>query len=78
MSSDWQKFVVERLKQHGLALQDASSSFHKWAEAQAKWVEKIQCLETTQQTVDLQIQTELGRIGKLLQAGDRHSQGLEQ
>ena len=78
VSSDWQKLVVERLKQHGLALQDANSSFQKWADTQAIWVEKIQCLETTQQSADVQIQTELGRIGNLLQAGDRHSQGLEQ
>ena len=44
VSNDWQKTVVERLKQ------DASSSFQKWADAQAIWIEKIQCLETTQQS----------------------------
>ena len=48
VSNDWQKPVVERLKQHGLALQDASSSFQKWADTRVTWVEKIQCLETTQ------------------------------
>ena len=34
VSSDWQKAIVERLKQHGLALPEASTSFLKWANTQ--------------------------------------------
>ena len=78
MNSEWQKAIVERLKQHGLALQEVSVSLQKWSDAQVAWVEKIRQLETTPQSADLHVRTELGKIGNLLQAGDRHSQGLEQ
>lgn len=47
VNSEWQKAIVERLKQHVLTLQDASTSFQKWSEAHGVWTERIQRLETT-------------------------------
>ena len=55
MNIEWQKAIVERLRRHGLALQEASVGLQKWSDAQVAWVEKIQHLEVTQQTADLQI-----------------------